>query len=120
MVRRAGFTLVEVLVATTLLSVAILTLCATGALACGLIRTAQKEEAAARIAGTLLDSLMHAASPGSGTLAEGGVVVAWKAEASGAITLSVSYADGGVRRAHTWTGRSLRFLPELPPPTGLP
>jgi len=113
-VRRGGFTLVEVVVSITLLSVTVLTLAASGALAAGVIRTAEREEAATRFAGSLLDSLVLAPEPGGGTVVNGDMVANWSGAGGGPITLSVSYQDAGSARVHRWSAHSLaglRFLP---------
>jgi prepilin-type N-terminal cleavage/methylation domain-containing protein len=103
-VNQRGFTLVEVLVAIMLLSVAVLTLAASGALAAGLIRSAQREEAATRLAAALLDSLLMEPSPSSGTAIEGSLTAVWSGPP---LTLSVSYRDAGRVRVYTWEARGL-------------
>ena len=113
MVTRGGFTLVEVVVATTLLAVGVLTLAASGGLAAGLIRTAQREEAATRLAGTLLDSLALASQPGSGSVTSGALQAHWEIDGR-TIELAVEYQDGGVQRVHRWVSQSLPRLPRLP------
>ena len=112
--RRGGFTLVEVVVSITLLSVTVLTLAASGALAAGVIRTAEREEAATRFAGSLLDSLVLAPEPGSGTVTSGDMVAHWSGAGGGSITLSMGYQEAGIARVYRWSAHSLaglRFLP---------
>ncbi|NJD11734.1 MAG: type II secretion system protein [Gemmatimonadetes bacterium] len=115
MVSRGGFTLVEVIVATTLLSVAVLCVAASGTLASSLLRTAQREEAAARVAQSLMDSLVLTPDPRAGTRADGPMTVTWSAAAGGEVIVWVGYEDGGTRRVLCWRGRSLVRLQRLPP-----
>jgi prepilin-type N-terminal cleavage/methylation domain-containing protein len=115
MVNRAGFTLAEVIVAITLLAVGVLSLAASGGWAAGMVRTAQREEAAARLAGALLDSLVLVPNVEPGSLTRGGVLAEWSSGPGDAITLSVRYSDAGTPRVHLWEARSLERLQGLPP-----
>lgn len=120
MVTRPGFTLVEVVVALTLLSVAVLSLAASGGLAAGLLRTAEREEAAARLAGSLLDSLVLVPEPGTGTLTRDHLLARWRGSRGTTVEVWVSYSDAGTARIHYWTARSLGDLPVAPPPPASP
>jgi prepilin-type N-terminal cleavage/methylation domain-containing protein len=113
---RAGFTLVEVLVSITVLSVAVLCMAASGALAAGLLRTAEREEAAARLAGSLLDSLVLVPDAGSGTVSSGDLFARWEGSRGGTIAVWVSYTDAGSPRVHYWSARSLSDLPRASSP----
>jgi len=118
MVKRSGFTLVEVLVAATLLAVGVLSLAASGTLAASLIGTAQRDEEAARLAGTLLDSLVLVPEPGHGTSYIGNMVAQWSGAAGGTITMTVRYGDSGRPRVRRWTASSLSRLQAMPPAPG--
>lgn len=118
--RRPGFTLVEALVAVVLLAVGVLALAATGAFAAGLVRMAHREEAAARLASTLLDSLVHE-PPASGSLVLADLEARWSADAAGAVVLVVSYGDAGRRRFHRWEAMRLARVGQLRvPPESAP
>jgi prepilin-type N-terminal cleavage/methylation domain-containing protein len=111
MVKRPGFTLVEVVVSITLLSVAVLAFAASGALAAGLLRTAEREDAATRLAASLLDSLALVPDPGAGLMVQGAMAASWSGTRSGSIALSISYVDAGQPRLLRWSGYSLADLP---------
>lgn len=120
MVRRPGFTLVEVVVALTLLSVAVLSMAASGGMAAQLLRTAEREEAAARLAGSLLDSLVLVPQPGTGTLTRDHLLGRWQGSRGGTVEVWVSYPDAGTSRIHYWSARSLGDLQVAPSPAATP
>jgi type II secretory pathway pseudopilin PulG len=113
MVKRGGFTLVEVIVAISLLTLAVLTFAASVTVAAAMLRSAGREEAAARLAASLLDSLLLEPAPGSGSVRNGDLTAEWSGAAGGHVTLSVSYEEAGRRQRHTWSGQSLSALGRL-------
>jgi len=120
MVSRGGFTLVEVIVAITLLSIAVLTLAASGTFAAEQIRLAHQEDAAAILAAALLDSLALAPDPGAGVITTGGLTAHWWGAADGAITVAVTGPGASADRAYSWNGRSQpRLLHMTPGPHGV-
>jgi prepilin-type N-terminal cleavage/methylation domain-containing protein len=79
---RAGFSLVELIVALTILSIGLLGLVGTAAVAQRTFAAADAAERAARAAGAVSDSLMREAHPEAGTRQLYGVAVAWTVEAA--------------------------------------
>ena len=112
--RRAGFTLVEVVVSLVLLAVAFLGLAAVASLAATSLHAALSQERTVRHAAGLLDSLTFGSSPGSGSAVAAGVRYDWNAAAGAGAEIRVqatSLASGRVllelagRRVHVAAGR---------------
>lgn len=79
---RAGFSLVEVIVAFTLLTVAMLGLAAVTTLSTTSLRASLVQERAVRHAAALLDSLTFAPGGGTGSVEVDGVTYTWDAPAA--------------------------------------
>jgi prepilin-type N-terminal cleavage/methylation domain-containing protein len=76
---RYGFSLVELIVALTVLSVAVLGLAAAGTTAQRAFSAADAEDRAVRAAAAVLDSLGREAAPAAGSRELFGTVVSWEA-----------------------------------------
>jgi len=113
MVNRPGFTLVEVIVALTLLSVGVLGLAASAGFAAAMLASAQRLEAATRLGSVLADSLVHAPDVSAGELSRGPMRAEWS-ESAGLISLTVSYPDSRGWRAERWVAHRLSALDGLP------
>ena len=97
--RRAGFTLVEVVVSLVLLAVAFLGLGAVAALAATSLHDSLSHERTVRHAAGLLDSLTFSMAPGAGSATAGNVLYEWTAPAGVGAVIRVqatSPADGRV------------------------
>lgn len=102
---RAGYTLVEVIVAMTLLAVGLVGIVAMEGLAVRWLREAEAHSDAIEVAGTVLDSLLTVAVPEAGERTESRYQVRWATEPVGMMTridLEVAYHDGTA-------GRRVRF-----------
>ena len=103
MVGRRGFGLIEVVVALTLLSVALLGIAGTATLAARMIREAQGDEQATLEAMQVLDSLMQLDTPRTGQRQAGRVALAWTVSTDSAglstIDLALRYPNGSALRA---------------------
>jgi prepilin-type N-terminal cleavage/methylation domain-containing protein len=98
---RAGFTLVEAVVALTLLAVGLLGAAATQSLAARLLREAEARAGAVVLAGSVLDSLLSVPAPVGGEREEARYRVRWTAEDRDPLTtivLEVEYHDGSAPR----------------------
>lgn len=91
--RRAGFTLVEVIVSLLVLAVALLGLAAVSTLAATTMHRSLAQERAARHAAALLDSLTFTAGAGAGDAIVEGIRYQWSAEpgAGGAIRITAGF-----------------------------
>jgi Tfp pilus assembly protein PilV len=99
--RRDGFGLVEVIIATLLVAVGLLSVAGAGSLAVRRLREAESEQAAALEGAAVIDSLTQHGQPLSGTAVSGRLTHAWTVLDSAGIstvTLRVSWNDGGAPR----------------------
>lgn len=80
MVARPAFSLVEVIVAMTLLSVGLLSVAAGGRLAASMLRGSELQEETLHRASSLLDSLVANEIEGSGTLGSDRYYIEWQAD----------------------------------------
>lgn len=87
--RRAGFTLVEVVVSLVLLAVAFLGLAAVASLAATSLHSSLTQERTVRHAAGLLDSLTFSNAPGSGSATAAGVRYVWTAPAGAGAEIRV-------------------------------
>jgi Tfp pilus assembly protein PilV len=112
---RPGFSLVELVVAMTLLSVGVLGLAAAAALALRSMNSAAAMDRGTRAATTLLDSLAHVATPSAGERTEDGVRIRWSIEQDSVLTHLRAVVEVGVpaatRRVEYATSR-MRPVPE--------
>jgi Tfp pilus assembly protein PilV len=93
-VRRPGFSLIEVIVAAVLLSVAILSVAAGGAAALRTMARAERELVALVAGSAVLDSLAHRPAVGNGLAARGDYAVHWSAiDTAGLVRIVVSVRD---------------------------
>lgn len=90
--RRAGFSLVEVIVALLLLSVGVLSIAGTGLLAGRMLRQAELREEMLTRAHNLLDSLVIAQDTGSGSSQYFGYRLDWQATAHD-VSVNANIAD---------------------------
>lgn len=116
-----GFTLVEVLVALTLLATAVLGIAAGSTWAASLLTRAERIDSAAVVAASVLDSLRAAATPGPGQANAGDVALLWALDAPRAdglahVRLSVHSpsAHGAEATIHALVGPLPAALPPLP------
>jgi prepilin-type N-terminal cleavage/methylation domain-containing protein len=93
MVSRSGFALVEVIVASVLLSVALLAVAGTGLTAARIMRDAEAREEAVNRAATLLDSVMLNNLSGAGTVVTARYRLDWTGGASEA-SVNARLTDG--------------------------
>jgi prepilin-type N-terminal cleavage/methylation domain-containing protein len=102
MVGRRGFGLIEVVVALTLLSVALLGIAATATLSGRMVREGQADEKAALEAVQVLDSLMQVHYPTAGGRQAGRFSLAWTVTTDSAglstIDIAVQYPNGSQLR----------------------
>jgi type II secretory pathway pseudopilin PulG len=84
-----GFGLVEVIVALSLLAIAIMSVAAGAAFSSVVLQNAETIEQAARIAELVIDSVSAASAPASGTRTQGMFTTRWGTDA-GAIQVTVS------------------------------
>lgn len=99
--RAVGMSLIELIVALTVLSVAVLGLAGAAAVAHRSFASADAIERAAHAAAAVLDSLMHEPAPRAGERAGPGITVRWTVTAVGdlsRITTTVDVLDAGRRR----------------------
>jgi len=78
--RRAGFSLVEVIVALTLLGIGVLSVAGTALLATRFVRDSELHEEIVGAASSLLDSLSAAPDTGRGLVTAGRYDLAWQAD----------------------------------------
>lgn len=109
MVRR-GFSLVEVIVALTLLSVGLLAVAGTAGLAATLARDAEMQEEGAFIASQIIDSLAVASAPASGRQQRGPFQLEWTVTPTErALTIGVRVAVvGGANAPQRFSAAVLR------------
>jgi prepilin-type N-terminal cleavage/methylation domain-containing protein len=110
--QRPGFSLVEVIVALTVLSVGLLALAGTSALAQRAFAGADATERAARAAAAIIDSLMLEPEPASGSRALYGTTVHWTVAAEGPrilLTTDVLVYDGAVMHRFDFTSEHLTW-----------
>lgn len=102
--RSPGMSLVELIVAMTVLSIGVLGLAGAALLGQRTFATAAAVERAVGAASVVLDSLMHVPAPTAGAIAMAGADVDWSvaAEDPRAITLNVHVVDGVRRRTLTF------------------
>ncbi len=93
MVKRPGFGLVEVVVAITLLGIGVMSVGASAAFASRILRMAENQEAAARLAGALVDSLAMAASAVAGESGADRFRAVWRTGSDGELTVVVVMRD---------------------------
>jgi len=102
MVKRSGFSLIEVLVAMTLLSVALLGVAGSALYAAQLLRQAQARERSTFEAMQVMDSLAGVRTPSSGQRSVDNIELQWVVSTMSvgpaSIDLTVSYRDGSARR----------------------
>ena len=113
MVNRGGFALIEVIVALTLLSVGLLGIAGSAALAGRLMREAEADEQASTEAAQVLDSLTQQRAPTSGFRQAGRVRLTWTVNTdstgTSTIDLVVTYPNGSALRSATF--RALSNVP---------
>jgi prepilin-type N-terminal cleavage/methylation domain-containing protein len=91
---RPGFSLAEVIVAMTLLSIGTLAVAATGFVAAEAFTRAELQERVLREAETILDSLVALPHSGAGGRAMHGASLTWTAsDSTGAVTMGVMLRD---------------------------
>jgi prepilin-type N-terminal cleavage/methylation domain-containing protein len=99
---RDGFSLVELIVAITVLGVGILGLVAAATAAQRSFATAAAEERATRAAAVIMDSLLRVSAPASGERQLFGVNVSWETTADDAtidiVTIAEAYHGSYVRK----------------------
>ena len=110
MVRRYGFGLIEVVVALTLLSVALLGIAGTAVLAARMMGAAQADENASLEAMQVLDSLAQLRPPGPGRRQVGSVLLVWTVSTNSAglstIDLALRYPNGSALRSASFRALS--------------
>lgn len=84
---RKGFSLVELIVAMTILSLGVLVLAAAGTYAQRTFSDAAAIDRAARAAALVLDSLMRVPAPQDGVRSTDGVTIRWDTSAGDGVTL---------------------------------
>jgi prepilin-type N-terminal cleavage/methylation domain-containing protein len=91
---RAGFSLAEVIVAMTLLSIGTLAVAATGFVAAEAFTRAEMQERVLRDAEAILDSLIALPQSGAGARSLHGASLVWTAgDSTGSVTLRVTLPD---------------------------
>jgi hypothetical protein len=102
--------LVELEVALVVLAIGLLATLALVARAGALLRVADAEEGAARVAGEVLDSLLQHGAPSAGALGNGRYSAGWSvvrdSRGVGLVTLVIRYDDGQRLRADTFAARA--------------
>jgi len=106
---RAGFTLVEVIVALVILEVGMLGVVGTLVVASRAVRQATTLEGAVARTERVIDSLAVAGTEGSGSSALPGGDLAWIVEAGG--TIRVSFVRGGSSVLEVWSHVDAPRLP---------
>lgn len=102
MVRRAGFSLVEVLVSLVLLGVGALALAATAEWAGRLREQARRVELAGVLASAVLDSVFQVGGAGAGERVEPGVRLRWTAtETDGLLRIELRFVEPALLRGTT-------------------
>ena len=105
-----GFGLIEVVVALTLLSVALLGMAATVTLAGRMVHAGQADEEAAVEAMQVLDSIMQVRQPTAGQRRAGRISLAWTVTTDSAglstIDIAVRYPNGSQLRTTTFRALS--------------
>jgi prepilin-type N-terminal cleavage/methylation domain-containing protein len=112
--RRPGFSLVELIVAMVLLSIALVALAGTTVVAQRTFAGAAADEAAVHAAAAVIDSLLAESAPASGSRLAGRILVEWMATSdSAADTFQVTahVRDGAVPRLLEFTARRARSSP---------
>jgi prepilin-type N-terminal cleavage/methylation domain-containing protein len=112
--QRPGFSLVELIVALTVLAVGLLALAGTSALAQRSFASAQATERAVRAAATVIDSLLREPDPAPGSRALYGAVVHWTVTADGPRTrfsTDVVVHDGAIMHRFGFTSERLSWRP---------
>lgn len=113
---RAGFTLVEVVVAVVVLSIGVLGTVAVGQLGSRLVREAHAAERAIAGAALVLDSLTQRGAPAAGERTLHGQHLRWTTRPEGGtvvIELVVEYGDGTARRRLVFGTRHIAAPPRL-------
>ena len=113
---RRGFGLIEVIVATTLLGVGVLSIAAGAAFASRTVSIAETEEAAARLAAAVLDSLAVLPSWTGGTLAGDRLLARWDAGSAGGEARVVISLRADSSMMFTYFTTTPPRLPVLPAP----
>ena len=109
MVKRAGFTIVEVIVALTLLSIGLLAVASSAGSAALLLRRSELQEEAAFVAAQVLDSLAVTADPASGVQTRGAFQLEWTVTRElRTLTISLTVRAPGERTARQFTLTTLR------------
>ena len=93
---KAGFTLLEIVVALLVLEVAVVGLVGSLVLAAATLARAETIETAVATAEGLLDSLSRAGTPASDSVTYGGAVISWTVDDSGGIGVRARDAGGDV------------------------
>jgi prepilin-type N-terminal cleavage/methylation domain-containing protein len=103
MVMRRGFSLIEVLIAMTLLSVALLGVAGSAAMASQVLRQAQMRERSTLEALQIIDSLTREPQPVPGQRLIGNLTLRWvvtrSSNGTDAIDLTVEYLEGNAIRS---------------------
>ena len=113
---RAGVSLIEAVIALTLLAAGLLTVASTGARSAAMLRRAAAMQGATLAAVSVLDSLTQLERPASGATNLDRYQLTWQVvttTGSKRIALVVRYADGGVLRADTFAGVATRWPARL-------
>lgn len=100
-VLRPGFGLIEVIIATLLVAVGLLSVAGAGSLAIRRLREAESEQAAALEGVAVIDSLAQLAQPAAGSLVRGRFTHVWTVVDSagvGRLSLEVRWHDGSAQR----------------------
>jgi type II secretory pathway pseudopilin PulG len=113
--RQAGFGLVELIMAMTLLAVGVLGLAAAAALAARSLNGAAATGRATRAAAAVIDSLLHAGVPSAGERLDDGVIVRWDAAGDSGLILiraTVEISDPSGTRHIDYDAARMRHVPE--------
>lgn len=111
-----GFSLVEAIVALTLLTIGVLGAAATQSLAARLLREAESRADAVSFAGSILDSLLMVPAPAGGVRDQGRHRARWSTEARGRgtlVELEVEYLAGAGTRVVRFEMLHLSPLPRI-------
>jgi type II secretory pathway pseudopilin PulG len=112
MVSRAGFSLIELIVAFALLAVAVFSLGASSAASSAWLRQAEAESGAVLLAGALLDSLAASTAAGAGSVDAGRYHAEWSAlDSAGLVRLRVDVTWSNGTRADSLTFATHAGLP---------
>jgi len=105
---RAGFGLIELIVALLLISIGVLGLAGTAIVAQRSFNEAALRERSARAAAAVLDSLLHDAAPADGVRIAPGLSLAWSVSQGDGLThvqLTVTHAGGAQQEWHASRSR---------------